>query len=181
MYSVDLFTYLTIVTRNRNKISELGKLRELTISSKNPFLQRSRRLSLSLSLSLPSFSFSLIFFLSLFFSFSLSSLRSHGSGANPRSASFNGDVLCRNLLSPGESNFKGQRPGVMKWNLRNRNAAMAAQSKSLLAGETIHSRSTRVSRHFINDREISMTYGIQCDSRARPRAIPADFRGNNGT
>lgn len=33
---------------------------------------------------------------------------------------------------------KDNAPGVTKWNLRKRSAAMAVQSKSLLAGETIH-------------------------------------------
>lgn len=60
---------------------------------------------------------------------------------------------------------KDNAPGVTKWNLRKRNAAMAVQSKSLPAGETIHFTGfpARCVCFIINGK-ISMTDAIQCAS-----------------
>lgn len=135
------------MTGNGNKISTLEEIKSINSLLRN------------------------LFFFTTFRRFSRRCRESCESGANPWSASFNDDVLCRNLLSLDESNFKGQRPGVTKWNLRNRNAATEVQSKSLPADETIHSADPA--------RYILLTIGKyrwRAEFNASPERVYAQFR-----
>lgn len=66
---------------------------------------------------------------------------------------------------------KDNAPRVTKWNLRKRNA-MAVQSKSLPADETIHFEDSPRDACVLLTMKISMTDAIRRESRTRGRTIP---------
>jgi len=90
-------------------------------------------------------------------------LSSRESWANPRSAPFNGNVLCEGNLLSLESNFKGQRPGVDEMEFTKMQCRDGGTIE-VITGQRNNPFRGFPARcvNFINGK-ISMTNAIQCE------------------